>query len=230
MTLGLADEAFPKVSPPRVARSGFVDELRYIGWRGRYDDRTCRCEAWLSATSDSLRGPRRIASLARTVVSRYLHGRGGTSVHAAALLREGRAFLFVGRSGAGKTTVARTWPGDGVLGDDYCILTAAPEGGFRVHGTPYSGREGTPNQAGSAPLGGILLLHKAAQTLLEPLPISEAVYGLIPSVIHFGMGRNETEVVLSTTERVARAAPVWRLHFDRTTPIWPRILLAGGER
>ena len=59
--------------------------------------------------------PYSIDAVLRIVHSLVLAGQGGLLVHAASVVRNGRAFLFAGVSGAGKTTRARLAPPDATL-------------------------------------------------------------------------------------------------------------------
>ena len=222
--LCIGAETYLSPSPPEVSTEGQTDQLRYRSWYGTWDRRAGTCRAELSANTDDVRGPRRIATLARTLVSRRLLERGGLAFHAAAMIKDGLGYLFVGPSGAGKTTVARTWPGDAVLGDDCAIVAPDEEGRFVVHGAPYSGREGTPNEAGSAPLAKILVLTQARDTRVEPLSTPSAVWEILSSVIHFGVSKRDAGTALDTLTRLVRGAETARLHFDLTTPLWPALI------
>ena len=81
----------------------------------------------------------------------YLARGKGLIVHGCGVAREGRGFLFVGDSGAGKSTMARLWTGEHgveVLSDDRTIVRKMGDG-FRIYGTPWHG-EGKFGSPGSA--------------------------------------------------------------------------------
>lgn len=76
------------------------------------------------------------------IVNLLSRGR-GVEVHACGVEdSDGRGYLFVGHSGAGKSTTARLWqqaaPGIRVLSDDRIILRSA-EGRIWMYGTPWHG-------------------------------------------------------------------------------------------
>lgn len=80
--------------------------------------------------------------LGEIIFVNYLAPRGGLLLHAAAIRDHAQAYLFVGESGAGKTTMSEFWAnkeGDySVLGDERIIVRR--EGGkWYVYGTPWPG-------------------------------------------------------------------------------------------
>jgi hypothetical protein len=95
----------------------------------------------------------------------------GAELHACGVTdRAGRGLLFVGQSGAGKTTLARLFEGMGgtkVLSDDRIILRRVG-GSFTMHGTPWHGEAALAEPA-SAPLAGVFFLEHGAANDLLPL-------------------------------------------------------------
>jgi hypothetical protein len=104
-------------------------------------------------------------------------GRGaGVELHACGVAdARGRGLLFLGHSGAGKSTTAGLWkgvPGAKVLSDDRIILRREQEG-FRIHGTPWHGEAGVAAHA-SAPLRRVYFLEHAPKNEFAPLTGSRA--------------------------------------------------------
>lgn len=225
--LARAPERFVGPHPPTTTRMGANGfELAYTGWRAHLNINgpAAHCAARLSYDTDSTRGPRRIAAIMRAAVGRHLLVHGGLSLHAAAMIQGGQGWLFVGERGAGKTTIVRHHPGDRVLGDDHALLVPASTGagyGYAVHGTPYAGREGTPCQAGQAPLAGICLLEQHPETHVEPVSAARAFSALLPTVIHSPADRADTEAVMRTLAQLIERRPVLRLRVNLTDSPWP---------
>ena len=96
----------------------------------------------------------------------------GVEVHAVGIAGEdGRGHLFLGHSGAGKSTTARLWsgrPGAKILSDDRIILSRNAAGELRMHGTPWHG-EARLALPISAPLSGVYFLEHGARNELEPM-------------------------------------------------------------
>jgi hypothetical protein len=117
----------------------------------------------------------------RVVLSALAFRSGGLLLHAAGVVRGRRAFLFFGRSGSGKTTVARNSPDDLVLNDDLVLLR--PENGhWMAYGTPFTNPSQTTPAAGSAPVAALLRLVQSPRVVLQPLTGARALAELLACV------------------------------------------------
>jgi len=108
-------------------------------------------------------------------LARLSRGR-GVLVHACGVSFEGRGLLFLGTSGAGKSTMARLWKerqGVTILSDDRIVIRAEA-GGYRIFGTPWHGEAGWEAPA-SAPLAGAFILDQAPRNAVVELSASAAV-------------------------------------------------------
>ena len=134
--------------------------------------------------------------------------------HAAAVRLDGRGYMFLGKSGTGKSTHARLWleniPGAELMNDDNPAVRVNPDGTAMVYGTPWSGK--TPCYRNiRAPLGGIVLLSQAPYNKIVPLKGIGAYAAVVPSVSgkrwdsHIADGLHETENALASN------IPVWHL-------------------
>ncbi len=85
-------------------------------------------------------------------------------VHASAILKDGRAHLFIGKSGTGKSTHSRMWlesfPDAELLNDDHPIIRRFDNDEVLAYGSPWSGK--TPCYRNlSAPLAAIIRIKRA---------------------------------------------------------------------
>jgi len=150
--------------------------------------------------------------LDQIVLGRAL-GSSGLLLHAAGACRQGRALVFPGVSGAGKTTLSRLLHRDGftLLSDDR-VVVRCDAGAFSAWGTPWPGEGGfARNEA--APLAGLCFLRKGAAFSLRQLSPREA-YPLMLKVA--SVPWYDPDAVAGPLESVAallRGVPVYELTF-----------------
>ena len=110
---------------------------RWIMERGdfRAEWDTDRRKGWVRQTAN----PYSIDCVLRILHSLILAEEGGFLVHAASAIKNDRAFLFAGVSGAGKTTISRLAPsGVAVLTDEISYVRPGRRG-YEAFGTPFAG-------------------------------------------------------------------------------------------
>ncbi len=93
-------------------------------------------------------------------------------LHASAILKDGQAHLFIGKSGTGKSTHSRMWqqalPDAQLLNDDHPVVRCHDNGEVIAYGSPWSGK--TPCYRNlSAPLRGIIRIKRASHNKLTRL-------------------------------------------------------------
>lgn len=139
----------------------------------------------------------------------------GVEVHAVGISDENsRGHLFLGHSGAGKSTTARLWidrPGVRILSDDRIILRVR-EGRIWMYGTPWHGDAGIASPD-CAPLDDIYLLEHGRGNERLPLPPGRAAAELFARCFvthHSGEGIRFT---LDFLDRVAREVPCFTFIF-----------------
>jgi hypothetical protein len=145
---------------------------------------------------------------------------GAVEVHSCAIEAFGKAWVFCGQSGAGKTTTARLWrrfrPETPILSDDRVVLRPR-RGGIWAFGTPWHGTGGFHLSRG-LPLGGLFFLEQAAVTRFLPLSAAAASARLFTRGFPPPWDARGLERALAVCERVAAAVPCHRFAFrkDRT--------------
>jgi len=134
----------------------------------------------------------------------------GAEIHASGVVSsDGQGRLFVGHSGAGKSTASRLWmqqPGFRVLSDDRIILRL-PNGSPVMYGTPWHGDAGLAEQA-SSKLHRIFLLDQAPRNEIVPLSPARAAAELFSRTFvphHHGDGLART---LEFLEKLTAIVPV----------------------
>ncbi|HEX2834844.1 MAG TPA: hypothetical protein VHW00_17660 [Thermoanaerobaculia bacterium] len=146
-----------------------------------------------------------------------LLGRGrGVELHSCGVIdREGRGRLFVGVSGAGKTTTARLWAGhaSGIVSDDR-VVVREQNGAMWMFGTPWHG-EAELSMPDGVPLAGVYLLTQADRNELRTLPITESIARLFGCTFPLFYDEGALDFTLSFLERLANKVPVRELRFTR---------------
>jgi hypothetical protein len=146
----------------------------------------------------------------------------GIELHACGIVMpDGTGNLFVGHSGAGKSTTTRLWTARHdvlVLSDDRIIVRANSSDSetcraMRMYGTPWHG-DAMYASPESAPLARIFMLEHGHGNTLKQLSSSEAVAELFArSFVPFH--RHEyVESALAFLEEVAAAVPCYRYAFE----------------
>jgi hypothetical protein len=142
----------------------------------------------------------------------------GLEVHALGLAdKDGAGYLFLGHSGAGKSTTARLWkeqPGVRLLSDDRIILR---EQGDKIlmYGTPWHGDAGVAS-ANSARLSAIFLLEQAPVNELVSLTQSVAAVELVARAFVPHYLKESIEFSLDFADRVTRSVPASTFRFAPT--------------
>ena len=154
-----------------------------------------------------------IYPLTEILATRFLGHVDAVDVHASAAAYEGSAYLFLGHSGAGKTTMSEIAIAEGatVLSDDRTIV-GVRDGVSVAWGTPWHG-SGRRSSSRTAPIAGIFLLVQAAEERVVRLGTARAYKELFVRLIHQRLSRAETEAALATIEGLVAVTPVWELHF-----------------
>ena len=129
-----------------------------------------------------------LTSMLRIAFAQAVLMRDGISIHASAVAADGKAWLFLGKSGTGKSTHARLWlrniPGARLLNDDNPTVRLV-DGQAIAFGTPWSGK--TPCYRNeSYPIGGIVRLIQSDVDIFTKKDEVAAFVALLPScsVVH----------------------------------------------
>ena len=138
---------------------------------------------------------------------------GGALLHTCGVAFAGRAWLFCGKSGAGKSTTARLWQAAGaeLLNDDRMVLRMI-NGVPHACSTPWHGTIGEV-KAANLPLGGVFQLEQARENEAVALPPRERLHRLAANLIAPFHLREPMQAILDTLSGIADAVPAYRLRF-----------------
>ena len=138
----------------------------------------------------------------------------GMMLHASAVEYEGKAYLFSGPCGVGKSTHARLWQqifGESaqVFNDDKPALRLV-DGRWYAYGTPWCGKDGI-NQNKKVPLAGICFLKQGSSNSIRPLTKKEAVIATMGQTRVFFKYPQSLQRMTVLLDKLIRQIPVWEL-------------------
>lgn len=140
--------------------------------------------------------------------------RGALEMHSSVVMNDGKGFLFLGKSGTGKSTHSSLWikhiPGTELLNDDNPVLRLMPDGSVRVFGSPWSGK--TPcYKAKDVPAHAIVSLKQAPYNKIERLPGIQAYASIMSSSSAFRPFKELADGWHNTIESIAGKIPCYQL-------------------
>lgn len=167
-------------------------------------------------------------SYSTEAVLRILHSlllarRGGFLLHAASVIRNGKAFLFAGVSGAGKTTIARLAPPDATLLTDEISYIRKDASGYIACGTPFTGELQKLGENVSAPVAALFLLAKGPENRINAMDPAEAVRALLCNILFFAEDQDLVGTLFQTACEFVAGIPVARLSFAPDSRVWELI-------
>ena len=138
----------------------------------------------------------------------------GMMLHSSAVELDGRAYLFSGNSGAGKSTHTRLWQqvfGERaqVFNDDKPALRLK-DGVWYAYGTPWCGKDGI-NQNKKVPIAGICFLKKSDRNAIRRLSDLEALTKLVKQTQRRFRNVENLDLMLSHLEKLVQRIPVYEL-------------------
>jgi hypothetical protein len=214
LTAPLADDPDEEVC---VQMRNGVWQLRRGDFRADWDPRAGRGHIRQSAN------PYSIDSVLRIVHTLILAPAGGFLLHSAAAIRNGRAFLFSGVSGAGKTTISRLAPPDVTLLTDEVSYVRRDQEGYHACGTPFAGELARVGENCSAPIDCLFFLEHGPENRLEPLAKSEATRRLMRNVLFFADDSDLVRSVFESACEFVDRIPIQRLTFVPDSRAWSMI-------
>jgi hypothetical protein len=139
----------------------------------------------------------------------------GVEVHASGIVdAQGHGHLFLGQSGAGKTTMTRLWqqePGSTVLSDDRIIVRHLDKQ-FWMYGTPWHG-EARLSSPARAPLSRVYFLRHGQHNALLPQRPTTALGRLFACCFPPFHNPAALDFTLGLLEEVTQAVPCYELGF-----------------
>jgi hypothetical protein len=145
----------------------------------------------------------------------FLLEHGTLWLHGSAIALDGRGYLFMARSGTGKSTHTRLWRevfGDRakMINDDKPFLSLE-HGQILLCGAPWSGKHGLHSNI-CVPLQGICILERGAQNRIWPIAAGDAM----PMLLHQSYCPEGAQMQhQALINRLASSVSLWRMTCNR---------------
>lgn len=134
--------------------------------------------------------------------------------HASVTVRQGVGYLFLGRSGTGKSTHSQQWmkafDDAWLLNDDNPIVRIWQDGSVRVYGSPWSGKTPCYKQA-DVPVGALVQLKQAPENKIERLRMVQAYPHILSSVSGMKLQPQIMDCLYASIARLLELIPVYHL-------------------
>jgi hypothetical protein len=138
---------------------------------------------------------------------------GGMMLHASAVELDGKAYLFSGPCGMGKSTHTniwqQLWDKAIVFNDDKPALRRL-DGRWYAYGTPWCGKEGI-NVNMKVPLAGICFLRRGDKNSIRQLYDLEAAKNVIAQTLHRFKDESNLSLMLSHVDKLICEIPIFEL-------------------
>ena len=135
-------------------------------------------------------------------------------MHASVTVKDGKGYLFLGKSGTGKSTHSQLWinniEGCSLLNDDNPVVRVLDNGEVHVFGSPWSGKTPCYRNA-EAPVGAIVNLHQSKKNAIRRLSLVEAYAVMHVSFSGFRFIKEMADGLHATNEKVVCTVPCYTL-------------------
>ena len=134
--------------------------------------------------------------------------------HSSVVSHKGKAYMFLGPSGTGKSTHSSLWlkyiEGTELVNDDNPVVRVHEDGSIIVYGSPWSGK--TPCYRNvSYPLGAIVELSQAPENIIRRLRPLQAYAALMNSISGKRWDSRIAEGLHATENQIITNAAMWHL-------------------
>ena len=140
-------------------------------------------------------------------------GMGTLEMHSSVTVKDGRGYMFLGKSGTGKSTHSSLWlkniPGTHLLNDDNPVVRVV-DGVARVYGSPWSGK--TPCYRNEDyPVGAIVRINRAPYDAIHRMGLAESFASVSSSSSGLRAIRSIADGLFATVSSVVQSVPCYLL-------------------
>ncbi len=158
-------------------------------------------------------------SFLRFIYSLILLREPGFLVHASSLIKNGKGYIFPGKSGAGKTTITQLSPDSTLLSDDISLIKML-NGTPVAFGTPFWGALAVGGENTSTPITEIYFPIKGKTNYMKRLNPRQALEKLLPNVVFFAREEEFSKQLFNLCSDFVTMVPAYELHFLPKPTFW----------
>lgn len=158
-------------------------------------------------------------SFLRILYSLLLIEKGGFLLHAASVVKDGQGYIFMGKSGAGKSTVAEFSSTYKILSDEISLVRKCGHK-YLLYSTPFWGEQEIKGDNFFAPIKGIFCLKKGKQIKKSPLAQREALPRLMENILYFAKEPDLTRQVFQNSYDFISLHSLYKLEFMKNNYFW----------
>ena len=174
---------------------------------------------WLKTSSDFSKAYLKVEKAKKYCVNNALMilfafrtaGMSTLEMHASVTVKDGKGFLFLGKSGTGKSTHSSLWlkniPGTHLLNDDNPIVRFL-DGEARVYGSPWSGKTSCYRNE-DYPIGAIVKISRAPYNAIQRLNPLESIASIASASSGLRAIRSVTDSLFSTISSLVETVPCY---------------------
>ncbi len=160
-----------------------------------------------------------IDNFIRHILSLLVFEAGGLMLHAAGIAHAGRAFVFLGHSGSGKTTAARHSKDKLVLNDDLIVLRPSSSG-WMVASTPFWNPSQVKPTNAAAPLARFYRLVQSPQIFTEAMSLAEALAEILAGTPVIPDDPWRVPILVQRASQLVNDYPAQKLYFLPNGQFW----------
>jgi hypothetical protein len=158
----------------------------------------------------------------RFITALFLPETKGLLIHASSIVHDDTAYLFIGKSNAGKTTMTDLSPDKNILCDDFSIVMNI-NGKFTVFPSPFWGTltvDGN-NDGRSYPLKAMYLLYQSDENFIRPFSSwLHKIHALHPQILVFANLPQHSKKVFDLENELIEKTKMSKLHFSLDGLVW----------
>lgn len=132
--------------------------------------------------------------------------------HSSCVTYKDKAYLFLGKSGTGKSTHSRMWlnalEGVVLMNDDHPVIRIGENGQAIAYGSPWSGKTRCYKNM-QAPIGGIIRISRAPYNKARRLSVIESYASLMTSFSGMTWEKDLADGRDRTIQGIIRSVPCW---------------------